>query len=88
MAFLSLDHYGPITRCVKDAALMLNAMKRQHLGDLNSLPDDSIDYLEALKEEPNSLRIGFSKDLGYWKFVDDEVVDIFLNSVKKFETLG
>jgi len=51
IAFDSLDHYGPIVRYVKDAALMLNAMKGHHPADHNSLPNDDIDYVEEEVKE-------------------------------------
>ena len=62
--FITMDHYGPIVRFVKDAALMLNIMKGHHSADNNSFPDDDIDYLEILNEKPKKLKIGYSKPFG------------------------
>jgi len=86
--FESLIHYGPIVRYVKDAALMLDAIKGPHYGDIYSLPDQNINYLEKLDEKPKLLKIGFSLDLGYAKVIDSEVKENFLNSVQKFEEFG
>ena len=86
--FESLIHYGPIVRYVKDAALMLDAIKGPHYGDMYSLPEQGINYSENLDEKPKKLKIGFSHDLGFAKVIDPEVKESFLNSVQKFEEFG
>lgn len=83
--FWTMDHYGPIVRNVRDAALMLNVMKGHHPGDKNSLPDDSIDYVKILEEKPKQLKIGYSLKLGYGKGVDEEIEKAVLDGVHKFE---
>ncbi len=88
MHFESLIHYGPIVRYVKDAALMLDAIKGPHYGDMYSLPEQNINYLEKLDEKPKNLKIGFSLDLGFAKVIDSDVKENFLNSVQKFEEFG
>lgn len=86
--FYSLDHYGPMTRYVKDAALMLDVMKGPHMGDRQSLPKEHIKYAEILEEKPSKLKIGYSLDLGLAKALDPEVENTVLNSIQKFETYG
>ncbi|MFX0082051.1 MAG: amidase [Candidatus Hodarchaeota archaeon] len=83
--FLTMDHYGPIVRYVKDAALMLNAMKGYHPGDPNSFPDDDIDYFEILNEKPRNLKIGYSTTLGFGKILDEEIKNNVLDQVHMFE---
>ena len=85
VVFKSMDHYGPITRYVKDAALMLNVMKGHHPADPDSFPDDNIDYVKILENKPKKLKIGYSMTLGFGKVLEEEVKDNVLNSVKKFE---
>ncbi|MHA1671679.1 MAG: amidase [Promethearchaeota archaeon] len=85
IAFWSMDHYGPIVRYVKDAALMLNVMKGYHPGDKNSFPDDNIDYIKILEDKPKKLKIGYSMTLGFGKVLEDEVKDSVLNAIQKFE---
>ncbi len=85
IAFKSMDHYGPITRYVKDAALMLNVMKGHHPSDPDSFPDDDIDYVKVLENKPAKLKIGYSMSLGFGKTLEEEVKDNILNNVKKFE---
>jgi len=83
-----INTYGPITRSVKDAALILDAMKGSHHADKYSLPDQNINYSEKVNEKPNRLKIGYSLDLGYAKVIDSDVEKNVLNSVQKFEKLG
>jgi len=83
VAFLTLDHYGPITRTVEDAALMLNVMKGFHPMDYKSLPDDGVNYVEEIKEKPKRLKIGYSMNLGFIKILDDEVESNVIKSVNK-----
>ncbi|HDZ17894.1 MAG TPA: amidase [archaeon] len=86
--FDSLVHYGPIVRYVKDAALMLDAIKGPYYADQYTLPEEDISYYEKVDEKPNKLKIGYSLDLGFAKVIDSEVKESFLNSVTKFEEFG
>ncbi|MFX1379184.1 MAG: amidase [Promethearchaeota archaeon] len=86
--FESLIHYGSIVRYVIDAALMLDAIKGPHHGDMYSLPHQNINYSEKVNDKPNKLKIGYSLDLGFAKIIDSEVKENFLNSVQKFEEFG
>jgi aspartyl-tRNA(Asn)/glutamyl-tRNA(Gln) amidotransferase subunit A len=88
IAFWSMDHYGPIVRYVKDAALMLDVMKGYHPFDKNTFPDEGTDYVKSLKEMPKNLKIGYSLDLGFSKAIEPEVEKQFLESVPKFEKFG
>ncbi|MFX0047288.1 MAG: amidase [Candidatus Hermodarchaeota archaeon] len=85
LAFWSMDHYGPIVRYVKDAALMLNVMKGYHPADSNSLPNDNIDYVKELEEKPKNLKIGYSMTLGFGKALEDEIRESVLDNIQKFE---
>ncbi len=86
LEFYTMDHYGPMTRYVKDAALMLDVMKGPHLGDRQSLPENDIKYVEILDEKPSKLKIGYSLDLGLAKALDSDVEKAVLNSIDKLET--
>jgi aspartyl-tRNA(Asn)/glutamyl-tRNA(Gln) amidotransferase subunit A len=80
-----MDHYGPIARCVKDAALMLNVMKGHHPSDSNSFPDDGIDYVKILEEKPKKIKIGYTVNLGFYKAPEEEVEKCVLESARKLE---
>lgn len=84
----SLVHYGPIARYVKDAALMLDAIKGPHDADHYTLPEHNINYFEKVNEKPDNLKIGYSLDLGFAKVIDSKVKESFENSVHKFEEFG
>ena len=84
----TLSVVGPIVRYVSDAALMLDVMKGPFEGDRYSLPKDNIQYLDHVNEKPKKLKIGYSLDLGYAKFVDSDVKEAVINSIQKFDSFG
>ncbi len=49
-AFASVSCAGPMTRSVRDAALMFGAMARWDLRDPFCLPDDSRDWLDGIED--------------------------------------
>ena len=67
-----LSHAGPMTRTVRDAALMLSAIAGPFEKDRNTLPADTNDYNAVVDENINGLKIAWSPDLGYAN-VDPEV---------------
>jgi Asp-tRNA(Asn)/Glu-tRNA(Gln) amidotransferase A subunit family amidase len=56
---------GPITRDVRDAGLMLQALAGPDARDLVGLPDDPPDYLAGLDEPARGMRVGWTDDFGY-----------------------
>ena len=58
----SLDQAGPITRTVKDAAIMLEAMAGHDLKDTTSVDMPVPDYEAALTGDIRGLRIGIPKE--------------------------
>jgi len=80
-------HKGPITRHVKDAALMLDAVVGEDSIDRYSLPKPNISFFKELERIPNKIKIGFTLDLGGTKAIDPEVENTLINSVQKFEKL-
>ncbi|MFX1311549.1 MAG: amidase [Promethearchaeota archaeon] len=79
---------GPLTRYVKDAALMLDVMKGPFEGYRYSLPNDNISYFAQIDKKPNKLKIAYSLNLGYAKVIDAEVEKAILDSVEKFNNYG
>jgi aspartyl-tRNA(Asn)/glutamyl-tRNA(Gln) amidotransferase subunit A len=57
----SLDHCGPITRTVQDAALMLNVLAGFDKLDIASVERAPEDYLEGMKRDVSGLRIGIPR---------------------------
>jgi len=78
---------GPIVRCVKDAALMLDAIAGPDEFDRLTLPKQNVSYFEKLKEIPEKIKIGYSLNLGIIKAIDPEVKKSVLDAVQKFEKL-
>ena len=79
---------GPITRNVRDAALMLNVIAEPDKSDYTCIRTPHPDYLKALDNKLKTLRIAWSLDLGYGLPVDPEVTSAFKHAVKVFEQLG
>ena len=80
-----LSVVGPIVRYVKDAALMLDAMKGPFMKEMFMLPRDDTSYYEVIDDRPNKLKIGYTIDLGFAKFIDPEVEKAVIDSAQKFE---
>jgi len=81
----TLAHDGPMTRTVRDAALMLDVMAGPHDADRLSLPDEKVSYLKSIESKPKELKVAWSIDLGY-AVVDPQVRTIVEKAVKVFES--
>jgi aspartyl-tRNA(Asn)/glutamyl-tRNA(Gln) amidotransferase subunit A len=68
---LSLDHCGPMTRTVEDTALLLGIMAGYDKLDITSVEHAREDYLRALQQPINNLRLGVPA--GYFDAVQPEV---------------
>src|SRR6266545_2978873 len=66
----SLSHVGPMTRTVRDAALMMSVCAGPDERDQYSLPADRVDYVKALSGSLKGLRVGYTDDLGFADAVD------------------
>ncbi len=58
----SLDQIGPITKDVRDAAIVLNAIAGHDRRDSTSIPLEKKDYTKALTGEVKGLRIGVPEE--------------------------
>jgi aspartyl-tRNA(Asn)/glutamyl-tRNA(Gln) amidotransferase subunit A len=72
---------------VRDAALMMNVLKKPDARDWTSLPYDASDYSATLDAGVRGLRIAYSPTLGYAS-VDPEVAAAVKAAVQQLETLG
>jgi aspartyl-tRNA(Asn)/glutamyl-tRNA(Gln) amidotransferase subunit A len=82
-----LSHVGPMTRTVRDAALMLNVIAGADERDRFSLPTSHPDYLKAVEGDIHGLRVAWSSDLGF-AMVDPQVRQITAEGVGGFAELG
>ena len=58
----SLDHVGPLTRTVADAAIVLQAIAGYDPEEITSVRMDVPNYTAALHSRPTSLRMGVARD--------------------------
>ena len=86
--FGSVAHLGPHTMSVRDAALMMNVLKRPDARDWTSLPPDDGDCLAGLGDGVRGLRVAWSPTLGYAKGVHPEVAAACAAAARRFEELG
>jgi aspartyl-tRNA(Asn)/glutamyl-tRNA(Gln) amidotransferase subunit A len=56
---------GPLTRCVRDAALWLDVTAGPHEADPYSLPHPGFSYLDAVDRDPGRLRVAYNPTFGY-----------------------
>jgi aspartyl-tRNA(Asn)/glutamyl-tRNA(Gln) amidotransferase subunit A len=80
----SIEHIGPITRSVADAALMMSAASGPDMRDRHSLPAAGFDWMDCLQGDLRGKRVAYSADWGYAP-VDPAVRRIVGNAVRVFE---
>lgn len=83
----NLDHVGPLTKCVKDAALMLQVISAYDPIDPASIKMLSGDYLGHLIDDVEGKKIA----LAVGEFVeasDPEVLEAVRQTAKVFESVG
>jgi aspartyl-tRNA(Asn)/glutamyl-tRNA(Gln) amidotransferase subunit A len=85
--FGTVAHLGPMTRTVRDCALMLQEMAKPDARDWFSLPYQDIDYTASLGAGVKGLKIAFSPTLGFAK-VDPEIAAAVATAAKLFAELG
>jgi len=82
----SLDHAGPITRTVRDAALMLSAIAGRDPLDSTSSGEPVPDYAAALTGEIKGMRVGVIKELTIG--LSDDVAHGFNAAMRQMRELG
>ncbi|MEL7609945.1 MAG: Asp-tRNA(Asn)/Glu-tRNA(Gln) amidotransferase subunit GatA [Bacillota bacterium] len=83
----SLDQVGPITKDVRDCALVLNAIAGHDRRDATSMDIAYPDYTGALGRDIRGLRIGLPKEY-FGPAIDEEVRSFVLAAAKRYESLG
>ena len=78
---LSLDHCGPMTRTVLDAAMLLNALAGYDRLDIASVEHAAEDYVAALKQPVNGLRIGIPR-APFFDLLDADVARVVDDALK------
>ena len=84
----AFSHTGPMTRTVRDAALMLDVIAGPDDRDRYSIPADAgPSFLAACDAGIAGLSVAWSADLGHGT-VDPEVLDLCAQAAERFESLG
>ena len=78
---------GPMSRSVRDSAMMLEVLAGYDSRDPASLRDPIPNYIGSLDKDIKGLRLGWSSDFGYTNS-EPEVLEITFKSAKVFQDLG
>jgi aspartyl-tRNA(Asn)/glutamyl-tRNA(Gln) amidotransferase subunit A len=83
----SLDQIGPITKDVRDAALLMNVIAGPDKFDSTSLADQVPDFTEALEKGVKGLKLGLPKEY-FVEGLDPEVEKTVRAAITNLESLG
>ncbi|MDH5525248.1 MAG: Asp-tRNA(Asn)/Glu-tRNA(Gln) amidotransferase subunit GatA [Desulfobulbaceae bacterium] len=83
----SLDQIGPLTKDVRDAAIMMNAISGYDPKDSTSMNQPVPDYTAALTTDLTGLKIGIPKEF-FGKGLDPEVAAAVNNAIAKLKEAG
>src|SRR5215831_7044119 len=80
----TLDHVGPMTRCVADTALILQAISGYDSEDITSVRMDVPDYTSALRMRMKGLRVGVARDF-FFEGLDKDIETATENALRALE---
>ena len=83
----SLDHIGPLTKTVKDAAIVLGVIAGRDPMDSTSAEVPVPDYVAELDKPVRGLKIGVSKEY-FGEGLDEEVRTAVESAIEKMASLG
>jgi aspartyl-tRNA(Asn)/glutamyl-tRNA(Gln) amidotransferase subunit A len=83
----SLDHIGPLTRTVKDAATVLQTIAGRDPMDSTSADVPVPDYIAELEKPVRGIKLGVAKEY-FGEGLDDEVRHAVESAIDKLKTLG
>ena len=83
---VSLDHCGPITRSVMDAAMMLNVLAGYDRLDIASVEHAAQDYVAAAKQPVSGFRIGIART-PFFDLLDADVAKAVDEALRVLTTL-
>ena len=83
----SLDQIGPITKDVRDAAILMNIIAGPDKFDSTSLDDEVPDYTVALEKGVKGLKLGLPKEY-FIEGLDPDVEKTVRTAVANLESLG
>ncbi len=83
----SLDQIGPITKCVKDSAILLNAIAGHDMCDSTSADIPVPDFTAVIGKDIKGMKIGIPKEY-FIEGIDREVEAAVRSGIKQLESLG
>src|SRR5260370_18663411 len=83
----SLDHVGPLTRSVRDAALALNAIAGHDPLDPTSSRQPVVDYVPGEDCSIRGVRIGFPENF-FFEHLHEDVESAVRGAIARAESLG
>jgi len=83
----NLDHVGPLTKCVKDAAIMLQVISAYDAIDPSSIKMLTGDFLGHLIDDMHGRKIAIASG-EFVETADPEVLNAVRETVKVFESMG
>ena len=83
----SLDQIGPITKDVRDAAMLLNIIAGHDEKDTTSYDIPKKDYTKALKNDVKGMKIGIPKEY-FGEGINPEVKEKLEEAIETYKKLG
>jgi len=83
----SLDQIGPVTKTVRDNALVLNAIAGHDPKDSTSIPFDKPDYTQFLENNVKGIKIGIPKEF-FAQGLEPKVAGTIRQAIVTLEKLG
>lgn len=83
----SLDQIGPLTKDVRDSAILLNLIAGHDEKDSTSMDIEKKDYTKSLVNDVKGMKIGLPKEY-FGEGINEEVKQSILAVVKKYEEMG
>src|SRR5437773_1910527 len=83
---LSLDHCGPITRTVMDAAIVLNVLAGYDRLDIASAEHAAEDYVAAVKQPVKGFTVGVAR-VPFFDLLDSDIARVLDDALRVLATL-
>ena len=83
----SLDQIGPITKDVRDSAMLLNIIAGHDKKDTTSVDMEKKDYTKCLKNDVKGLKIGVPKEF-FAEGINEEVKTKLNEAIERYKNLG
>ncbi len=83
----SLDQVGPITKDVRDSAILLNIIAGHDEKDSTSYDKPKVDYTKSLKNDIKGMKIGVPKEF-FGEGINNEVKEKIKEAINTYKDLG